>query len=258
MPPAARTAVSAIRAIELVCGPATRAAHDKTHRLNRGFVAASNQDVRDERKAGVRATEHEGASFGICGCHQATTKPVSAVVFLNRKTPGRPNVPRDRPTVADGNLWDGDRNLWDGTMVEEKAFARCGGRSLWCCPAPWLRISAFAAALFCRPPCPARPSSGQRMAADNEAACWRSLVQRTRFRRGPGSLSERNDRRTPHAASENRFARNVLSAALPSRVASDMVANGCSERSICRDLPATQISHRQGFSPGSRRLTTTE
>jgi hypothetical protein len=90
MPPAARTAVSAIRAIELVCGPATRAAHDKTHRLNRGFVAASNQDVRDERKAGVRATEHEGASFGICGCHQATTKPVSAVVFLNRKTPGRP------------------------------------------------------------------------------------------------------------------------------------------------------------------------
>jgi hypothetical protein len=61
-----------------------------------------------------------------------------------------------------------------------------------------------------------------------------------------------------HAALENRFARNVLNAALPSRVASDMVVKGCSERSIGRDLPATQISHRQGLSPGSRRFTTTE
>jgi hypothetical protein len=90
MPPAARTVVSAIRAIEFVCGPATRAAHGETHRLNRGGVAALSQNVRDERKAGVRAAEHEGVSFAICWCHRGNCPVGSACCFPEWKDGNTP------------------------------------------------------------------------------------------------------------------------------------------------------------------------
>jgi hypothetical protein len=119
-------------------------------------------------------------SAGVIAAIARLGRPVA---FLNGKTATRPNVPRAGQTRC-------RRNLWDGTMVRRGRLIDAVGV---CSGAAPLRSSAparspprsFAA------PCPARLSHGRRMRHLTRRKLEKaSLVQRTRFRRGPGSLLE--------------------------------------------------------------------